>query len=105
VTQHLAISRRHRHKQNAPHETEHRRCNAERNHVRQRVDLTAEIAHCVRHPRNPAVQAIKKHSEPQRFRCNLKMYVGAQIPALCLQSALNGLRNSHKAQKDVAARE
>ncbi len=59
--------------QHSPHERERRGSEAERDHVSQRIHLAAEIAHCVGHARDAAVETVQENSPAKQGSGRLKM--------------------------------
>src|SRR6266851_586938 len=78
-----------------PNVRQQTRRNSERNHVRQRVQLLAEVARRVRHPCNNAVEPIEQNRNPQRQRRPVKV-------TLVRYRSLDALRNRVVAGSHIA---
>ena len=90
-------------KEYAPDENQHRRRDAERNHVGKRIQFASEIAGGVGHARNATVQTVKQDGERQSLGGNGEMDVRGEISGLGQQRTFKGLQNSDETQKDIRA--
>src|SRR6476646_4558060 len=57
----------------SPHPCQQRRCNAERDYVRQRIKFATKIAGGVGHARNAAIQSVSHYGNANRHGCMVKV--------------------------------
>ena len=70
----------------APHPGEQRGSDAERDHVGKRVEFPAEIAFCVGHAGDAAIEAVEKNREPDGHGSEIEMPgLGQALPRVRLE--------------------
>src|SRR5262249_44789808 len=92
-------------KLDAPGEGQNCRREAEADHVGERIELTAEIARGIGHPRDSAIQAIGKYSYTDTFSGKLEMRLRAASTRTSQQGALNLLNYRNITKENLARRE
>ena len=93
-----------REKIKAPHIRKQAGRNAKRNHVRQRIELSAEIARRICHPRDPSIERIKGNGYQNGDRCKVQMRQ-RPISHCVAADGCDGLRDCKITSSDIQRRE
>jgi hypothetical protein len=89
----------------APDKNQHRRGDAESDHIGERIELAAKVAGRVCHARYAAIEAVKQDRKRQRLGGNRKMRIRREIARLGQQRALKGLQDCNETQEDIRTSE